>query len=78
MNIRNRNALNDYLTAEQRMECHRDRKPINVDWPAWIAGTAAVSLALLTAWLLWQISTPAGMAMIGDLARYIWAESAKW
>lgn len=64
-----RKILRDWHTAEQRMAGHRDS-----GWPTLIQlaqGVICIGLVLLMLWFLWQMTTPAGIAEMANVAAYV-------
>lgn len=76
MKLSTRNAYRDWHDAEQRMAGHS--KPHDPNAPArmttieLLQGVVCVALVMVLLYLVWQVSTPAGIAEIENLARYIW------
>lgn len=62
MNIKQRKLYDDWMTAEQRMAGHRINEDSTI--AKLTKGICAVSLSVLAVWLLWQLTTPAGIAAI--------------
>lgn len=80
MNIRQRNALNEYHrdwhSSEQRMagntKPHNPHADARMTYIELLQGVVCVALVMVLLYLVWQVSTPAGIAEIENLARYIW------
>ena len=70
--IRTRTVLHDWLHSRDRMKPHNPHADARMTTIELLQGVVCVGLVLLLLWLTWQVSTPAGIAEIENLARYIW------
>lgn len=61
MKISDRIMLHDYVQSRERMHPHRITEESLIVKLA--KGILCVSLGMLALWLVWKVSTPAGMAM---------------
>lgn len=72
MLIKHRNAFNDWLHSRDRMKPHNPHEPAMMTVIELMQGVVCIGLVIVLLYLVWQVSTPAGIAEIEGFARYIW------
>lgn len=72
MLIKHRNAFNDWLHSSDRMKPHNPHEPAMMTVIELMQGVVCIGLVIVLLYLVWQVSTPAGIAEIEGIARAIW------